>query len=129
MALDERAGDHLVELNQALRITFRDFLADDSPWPAMMLSDSLVLASPTGPEVDDADALNDLLLQTAILQLQLAGRGIFARGAVVLSDVHIHDGMLFGAALVEAYELERLKAINPRVVLSDEAARCLAGRA
>lgn len=34
---------------------------------------------------------------------------------------HVREGLIFGPALVEAYELEDLHAVHPRVVLSKEA--------
>ena len=122
------ASANLIELDRVLRLTFRDFLSEDSPWPTAMLSDSLVVVSPTSPgEIDDVWVLNDLILQTAILQLQLVGRGFFVRGAITIGEIHIHDGMIFGEALVHAYELERDRAIDPRVVLSDDARQILEG--
>lgn len=126
MALDRGRRDrNLVELDRALRRSTRDFLSEDSPWPSALLSDSLVVADATGPDFDDAMALNEMLFQTALLQLQLASHGFFARGAISIGPHHVHDGMVFGPALVEAYRLESQKAVNPRVVLSREACQIL----
>jgi len=36
---------------------------------------------------------------------------------------HIREGLLFGPALVAAYELEQEAAVNPRIVLSDDFAK------
>lgn len=129
LATDSRsAGANLVELDRVLRLTFRDFLSEESQWPAALLSDSLVLVSPTLPgQADDVWVLNDLILQTAILQLQLVGSGFFVRGGLTIGEMHIHDGMVFGEALVRAYELERGRAIDPRVVLGQEAQQILEG--
>jgi hypothetical protein len=81
MALDQARRDrNLVELDRALRRSTRDFLSEDSPWPSALLSDSLVVADATRPGFDDVMALNEMLFQTAILQLQLASHGFFARG-------------------------------------------------
>lgn len=122
MALDEKNNaNNLIDLDRALRRTSRDFLAEDSPWPSALLSDSLIVTDPTGPSADDAFVLGGMLIQTAILQAQLAASGFFARGALTISDIHIHDGMVFGPGLVEAYRLERDRAVSPRVVLADAA--------
>ena len=51
--------------------------------------------------------------------LSWAERGFFARGSIALGDFYIRDEFVFGAALVEAYRLERDNAIHPRVILSD----------
>ena len=126
MALDGARRDrNLVELDRALRRSTRDFLSEDSPWPSALLSDALVVADATGPDFDDVMALNEMLFQTAILQLQLASHGFFARGAISIGPHHVHDGMVFGPALVEAYRLENQKAVNPRVILSREACEIL----
>jgi hypothetical protein len=126
MALDRcNSAQNLIDLDRALRRTSRDFLADDSPWPSALLSDSLIVTDPTGPSEDDTFVLEEMLIQTAILQLQLAASGFFARGALTIGDMHIHDGMVFGPGLVEAYRLERDWAISPRVVLGQAACEIL----
>lgn len=123
MAMDATSNSqHLIDLDVSLRRTFRDFLGEDSLWPSALLSDSLIVASPIeGPITDDARGLNELLIQAAILQVQLAGGSFFARGALTIGDLHIHNGMVFGPALVTAYRFERKRAINPRVVLDEKA--------
>ena len=126
MALDHARRDrNLVELDRALRRSTRDFLSEDSPWPSALLSDALVVADATGPSFDDVMALNEMLIQTALLQLQLASHGFFARGAISIGPHHVHDGMVFGPALVEAYRLESQRALTPRVILSPEACKIL----
>lgn len=85
----------------------------------------MVIADPTSKSFSDVMALNDMLIQTAILQLQMVAHGFFARGALTIGPHHIHAGMVFGPAMVDAYELERDGALNPRVILSDEACEIL----
>jgi hypothetical protein len=126
MATDrDRNAEHLVELDRVLRGTTRNFLAEDSPWPSALLSDALIVADPTGQDSNDMFVLGEMLIQTSILQLQLAAGGFFARGALTIDDIHIHDGMIFGPGLVDAYEDERRRAVNPRVVLTSEACKVL----
>lgn len=120
MATSSRAQTNLVDLEQAIRGLVRDFLDPGSAWPAAMFSDTLVMASPVDLFGGDEIAIANLLLQASWLQLSLAERGFFARGSITLGDFYIRDELVFGSALVEAYHLERDRAIHPRVILSEE---------
>lgn len=113
---------HLIALERAVTRTYRDFLKPDSPWPAAFFSDTLVLASPVIPgQRDEESALGDLIIQGGWLQLSLIAEGFFVRGGLSLGRVHMHEGLVFGPALVEAYELEGDSAVSPRIILSREA--------
>lgn len=52
----------------------------------------------------------------------LAELGLLARGVVVVGDHYHDDHMIFGPALVEAYELESQRVNWPRLALSSDAA-------
>ncbi len=121
MASSPRAQQNLLDLEQTIRGQLRDLLDPESPWPAAMFSDTLVMAAPTDLFGGDEDALAGLLLHVSSLQLNLAERGFFARGSITLGGFYIRDELVFGEALVEAYGLERDSAIHPRVILSAEA--------
>lgn len=101
---------------------YRDYLEPDSPWPAALFSDTLVLAAPVG-ERDGGEevAIGGLILQACWLQLNLIAQGFFMRGALALGDFHIRDGVIFGPALVDAAELEHEVAVHPRIILSSDA--------
>jgi hypothetical protein len=66
-----------------------------------------------------------LAIQAAALQINLAISGFFIRGAMTVGQAHLRDSLLYGPALVEAYELEQTQAVNPRIVLSKEAINCM----
>ena len=51
-------------------------------------------------------------------QRTLIQSGYFVRGGISLGGLYIDDHAIYGEALVEAYEIESLKAINPVVMLS-----------
>src|SRR5205807_662034 len=59
--------------------------------------------------------LNELLG----VQVSLIWRGMLSRGAVVEGKVLHTDKMIFGPALVEAYDLESKAALFPRIILGD----------
>jgi hypothetical protein len=115
----------LVTVERALRGTYRDFLAPDSPWSSSIFSDSLVLAAPLGDEAATAVTVGGLVDQAARLHVSLLEHGLFARGGLAVDWFHIRDGFVFGPALVEAYRLESKVAVHPRIVLADAAAAIL----
>lgn len=45
---------------------------------------------------------------------------IFVRGAISVSDLYMDENIVLGPALIESYNLETKKAINPRIILSDD---------
>ena len=65
----------------------------------------------------------------AWLQNALIAEGFFVRGGLSLGSLHLSDHLLFGPALVEAYDLESTAAVHPRIVLSRAAAATQRGTA
>jgi hypothetical protein len=122
MARGRAAGKNLRALDRAVSGTYRDFLKEDSPWPAAFFSDTLVVASPVLRD-DEESALGGLIVQAAWLQLDLVAQGFFVRGALSLGKFHMRAGLSFGPALVEVYELEAATAIHPRIILGRDAER------
>lgn len=78
-------------------------------------SDSVVASY----RMDEKSALFDMLYDIYLLQVELIGRGIFIRGAITIGKLYHDDKLVFGPALVEAAELEKL-AMYPRVILSQD---------
>lgn len=114
---------HLRALDRAVSRTYRDFLRADSPWPASFFSDTLVLTAPVLPVGEEESAIGGLIIQAAWLQLNLIEAGFFARGGLSLGRVHHRDGLLFGPALIDAYDAESRRAIHPRIVLGSQAVK------
>jgi hypothetical protein len=120
-ASPREAQKTLIALERSVSGMYRDYLDPDSPLPAAFFSDALVLASPIGADGDEVSAVAELVSHAAWLQLNLLAADFFVRGGLSVGLFHIRDGLLFGPALVEAYELESRDAVNPRVVLSKAA--------
>jgi hypothetical protein len=76
-------------------------------------SDSIVLSSRPTP-----DGLWHLLFVVHDLANALLPRGIFIRGGVARGRMHHEEDILFGQAMVDAYDLETNVAGHPRIVLS-----------
>lgn len=125
MSTGEGAGANLAQLSRQLRKPLGDFLGDDSPWPAAFFSDTLVILDPLSKRVPVETSLMGLAVQAAWIQVNLAAAGFFLRGALTIGEAHLENNLLFGPALVEAYELERKAAVNPRIVLSEQAANTM----
>ena len=97
---------------------------------ATVFSDNIVLSAPTAPQGREAYRTHpDIFSQYAVMQLRLtvgaiAARalelGFLIRGGMTLGDVYHHNGIVFGEAMLRAYELERRVAHFPRVALSPE---------
>lgn len=111
---------------RSLDTTMRDVLAIGKPtdFRTSTFSDSIaiVLPLPRGG-TDQANALRQLLLRCADLQLSLASKGFFLRGGVTVGRYFHAEHMVYGAGLVEAWMLENKKAVNPRILIdrdSDE---------
>jgi hypothetical protein len=114
----EDVEQRLIALGDALAETFRQYAGPSAEFPAVFFSDTLVVATPA----DDPAVAVDVLVRDAVeLQRALTLRGFFVRGGISLGLFHMSDGLIFGPALVEAYELESRHAVHPRIVLSKEA--------
>jgi len=118
-------AQHLIDLERAVTGAYRNYLSPFSPWPSALFSDTLVLAAPLIGDREESAEVTLLARQAAILQMSLARAGFFARGGLSIGRFHLREGLVFGPALVEAYELESQVATHPRIVLSREAEECL----
>lgn len=129
MNMSQRVSGHLVALHNVVRLMQRDFFGEASPYRSAFFSDTLVLAAPIVRETDDATEIGGLMRQAMWLQNDLLAEGFLARGGLSLGSLHVSDQVLFGPALVEAYDLESRAAVHPRIVLSRAAAETQRGTA
>lgn len=129
MNMSQHAARHLVALHRAVRLLHRDFFGEASPYRSAFFSDTLVLAASVDRHTDDTTEVSDLMRQALWLQSDLVAEGFFVRGGLSLGSLHVSDQVLFGPALVEAYELESRATVHPRIVLSRAAAETQRGTA
>jgi hypothetical protein len=92
---------------------------DPATWKFNIFTDNIVLALPVSDVQDTEGEIGNALITSGLLQVQLSIRGWFVRGAVCIGDLYMDKDIVFGPALVEAYDLERCTARDPRVVLSE----------
>ncbi|MPZ37544.1 MAG: hypothetical protein GEU95_05680 [Rhizobiales bacterium] len=82
---------------------------------ASTFSDNVVISTPT------EERYQHFLQVLGMIQLSSACGGFLLRGGITIGDI-VHDGeAVFGPALIRAYDLERLHAQYPRVILDPEA--------
>jgi hypothetical protein len=62
-----------------------------------------------------------LMVAVSRLTMALLQVDILVRGGIAIGKLHHDDAVVFGPALIEAYQLERTCAKYPRVLLSDRA--------
>ncbi len=79
-----------------------------------VFSDSIVISYP----LSLASASFYLLLDIIHLQLEMMGLGILMRGGVTSGELYHNDNIVYGPAMIEAYELESRRAIYPRIVVN-----------
>lgn len=87
-----------------------------------VFTDNVMVGIPAkhGTKTDLAFAISDL----ALLQIGLVAEGFFARGGVSVGELYIGDEVIFGVALLDAYDAEQC-ARTPRVVLHSTAVRAV----
>lgn len=66
-----------------------------------------------------------MALGVARYQLGMAREGYFVRGGLAFNALFMDNNVVYGAALLEAYELEHAIAKDPRVVASDTVVQLL----
>lgn len=87
-------------------------------------SDCIVLSVPVNEVKEPFDirhAVHILLSYTQQIADSLMFGGFILRGGLTRGNLYHTTGVLFGKALIEAYELEK-KAKNPRILVSDKLA-------
>jgi hypothetical protein len=78
-------------------------------------SDCLLLSYDEGP-----GAAARALADAAFLAHVMLRGGFLPRGAITLGPLYHTDTAVFGGAFLDAYELERKDAINPRILISHD---------
>lgn len=79
-------------------------------------SDNVLLAHPRFSE-DMESEFGFILGSISEYQFEMALQGFFIRGGLSVGPLFVDDNSVYGAALIDAYELESKAAVNPIVVL------------
>mgnify|MGYP002510084474 FL=1 len=79
-------------------------------------SDSIIISYPAKAR----DPLFYILIDLIHLQLNLLQQGILVRGGIAKGKVRHVKEMVFGPAMISAYELENKYAVYPRIIVEKE---------
>lgn len=79
-------------------------------------TDNVVIGIPVTNSV--SQHLHECFWKVAHIQLELVLSGFFVRGAIAVGPVFIDNDIVFGKGLLEAYQVERNLARDPRIVLT-----------
>ncbi len=85
-------------------------------WALNFFTDNVAIGLP----VDSMDSIEFLIMNISAYQLSFASKGFFLRGGVSKGKHFQDDKMVFGPAIIEAYNIESKKSVNPRIVISPE---------
>lgn len=98
-----------------------DYLFEDkSVRPSVKIfSDNIIVAMPRMGESGHG-AFCAVVMMSAIIQVQFLKRGLLTRGGIASGNFFADEVMVWGMALVKAYDLESNVAIYPRVVVDPE---------
>lgn len=96
---------------------------DKSSYKVKIFSDNIIIAIPCDPNAsDDTNPIivfNRIVALMGMLQRIFLEKGIFVRGGITYGELFIDDVMVWGEALLEAYNLENSEAKYPRIIISE----------
>jgi hypothetical protein len=117
LVLTKTAG----EISRILRILAESISPDSKEGPITIeftkFSDTVIRSSPEPNPVYFIYELKSILRA----QVALIPEGVTIRGVVTIGDIVQSWGVVYGPAVVRAYELESLKSGPPRIIIDDEA--------
>ncbi len=90
---------------------------------SFQFSDSIVRMMPLDSQANiehPGGLLFQELYTIALACVEMANRGVAVRGALTVGEAYFSESMMFGPAMVRAYELESKLAVYPRVVVDPE---------
>jgi hypothetical protein len=91
-------------------------------WRTRTFTDNIVIGYPTlDPHALAEPELGSIFWHLALFQLEMIRAGYFLRGGIAVGELFMDDEIVFGKALLEAYDAERNRARDPRIVLAPSA--------
>jgi hypothetical protein len=104
--------------DRGLSPILRDMSAKDF-YALKAFTDNVVIGWPVR---DDAESeFGSAFVKLGNFQFQMILAGFFVRGALAVGDAYVDETVVFGSALIEAYDGESTLARDPRIILTTSA--------
>lgn len=89
-------------------------------WEYKVFTDNVILGYPFDSAGMDKgeNAFGFLISSIMYYQMAMIEEGFFVRGGWSVGPLFVGDEMVFGSALLDAYDLENSKAVSPKIVLA-----------
>lgn len=94
-------------------------------WVMRVFTDNIAIVYPILQHRGVVQSLGNLIGNLAWFQAYMSRRGFPVRGSIAIGQAYVDEDIVFGPAIVEAYEAECTIAHMPRIVLCDRAAQLL----
>jgi hypothetical protein len=121
-------AEYLIRLRKAFDSSLpqlASYLPTRAPkWWLNTFTDNVVLGFPLFMSEDEG-ILQVVTRGLSVFQLYMTLDGFFMRGGVAIGDVYFDEDIVFGPALIEAYEVESRLARDPRIVLGKSCTKYL----
>ena len=115
----------LANIRDTLRGAFRsldpdygELIGAQRYWMTKTFTDNIVIGLPITFQ-DGSAELGMVLGRLGEFQLQMTHAGFFVSGAISVNKIYIDKHIVFGPALIEAYDAQQNLARDPRIVLAD----------
>lgn len=84
-----------------------------------IFSNSVILSCPV-MEKNRLFTVKEIIKMICDVQFHMLQEGFLIRGGITIGDICHNNKYVFGKAVIEVFELERKKAMYPRIIISDK---------
>lgn len=91
-----------------------------STWQFKIFTDNVILGQIIYRGSDAEGEFGHTIEEVAYYQMSLALDGFFVRGGFTIGPLYVGEDMVYGISLLEAYNIEKRIAQNPRIVISPQ---------
>ena len=120
---NHKTGDsqsNLTKFNQAFNMASPHLTKGPKTWDYKIFTDNIALATPINKFGDDENDFGFIIVSLIEYQLEMVLADFFIRGAWSVGQFYMDNLIVYGYPLIEAYRLESQKAINPRIIFSED---------